>query len=488
MATLDLENNTIVLRIVYDGPAAAGKTTSVRSLGVSLGRDVVTPREAGERTLYFDWMDYTGGRFEGMALRCQVVSVPGQQLLSRRRNAILRTADVVVYVTHVTEENLSDTLDTLTAVRAIASSEEPVPAAVVLQANKQDLGTSPGRDALRTACERAGLSLGIVESIATRGSGVREAFVLAVRFALDRVKELRARGALREGPAAVDAADALLQWVEREDIADQAPAAPVITAPELSKVFESAEPIDATQQMLREGETTRVPDDSVPTGMVWPPIDGRAWIADATRMGTEALARNEGGWLLDTPHGWRLQSPIAARFATSHEARAALVSWARFHTQHAALLSRPRALAVVDDGRGAFRLWQLFRREPSLREHMAEQLDQHDPAAVAKVVLEAARLLVEADTAVRATRSPVRVTIDNVGQEDGLARFVGLFPSSPDELGDDPLRVLEGFRGFFRDFRVDREELFIAMYRLAQRRGDEAALTIVRRLEALARR
>ena len=73
MAILDREREVIVLRIVYDGRAGAGKTTTVRALGERLGRRVTTPEASGERTLFFDWADYTGGLFEGLQLRCQIV-------------------------------------------------------------------------------------------------------------------------------------------------------------------------------------------------------------------------------------------------------------------------------------------------------------------------------------------------------------------------------------------------------------------------------
>ena len=64
MARLDLDRDCVVVRIVYDGTARSGKTTTLRSLGVSLGREVETPAETEGRTLYFDWLDYTGGRFD----------------------------------------------------------------------------------------------------------------------------------------------------------------------------------------------------------------------------------------------------------------------------------------------------------------------------------------------------------------------------------------------------------------------------------------
>src|SRR5579864_6982644 len=127
MAVLDLERDVIVIRIVYDGPPLAGKTTSVRALAHSLARSVETPLEASGRTVFFDWMEYTGGLFEGHQIRCQVVSVPGQPDLAARRRA------------HVGQ-----------LVEILRAQGEP-PIGVVVQANKQDVPGALSRDAIREA-------------------------------------------------------------------------------------------------------------------------------------------------------------------------------------------------------------------------------------------------------------------------------------------------------------------------------------------------
>ena len=59
---------------------------------------MTTVAEVGERTLWFVWLEYTGGLFEGRQIRCQIITVPGQTVLGHRRRAILETADVVVFV------------------------------------------------------------------------------------------------------------------------------------------------------------------------------------------------------------------------------------------------------------------------------------------------------------------------------------------------------------------------------------------------------
>src|SRR3954469_21794785 len=118
MAVLDPERNAVVIRIVYDGPPHAGKTTSVKALARSLMRTVDTPLEAAGRTMFFDWMEYTGGLFEGHQIRCQIVSVPGQPDLAARRRALLESADVVVFV--------ADTSDRASVERSVAHVHQMV--------------------------------------------------------------------------------------------------------------------------------------------------------------------------------------------------------------------------------------------------------------------------------------------------------------------------------------------------------------------------
>ena len=76
MAVIDDTRGVLVVRIVYDGPALSGKTTSLKALARGVSSQVTTPAESAGRTLFFDWVDYVGGLFDGRQIRCQIVSVP----------------------------------------------------------------------------------------------------------------------------------------------------------------------------------------------------------------------------------------------------------------------------------------------------------------------------------------------------------------------------------------------------------------------------
>src|SRR4051812_37492882 len=120
MAVIDSDAGEIVIRLVYDGPPEAGKTTSLRALAGSLARPTQSPAEdANGRTLWFDWMEYIGGRFEGCQIRCQIVSVAGQRELVSRRRRIIAGADVVVFVADSTAGELQNNVDYLEELRSM---------------------------------------------------------------------------------------------------------------------------------------------------------------------------------------------------------------------------------------------------------------------------------------------------------------------------------------------------------------------------------
>src|SRR5688500_8756428 len=98
MPTIDAARGVLVIRIVYDGPDLSGKTTSLKALARGVSSHVECPEEREGRTLYFDWMEYVGGLFEGRQISCQIVSVPGQRELAHRRRLLLESADAVVCV------------------------------------------------------------------------------------------------------------------------------------------------------------------------------------------------------------------------------------------------------------------------------------------------------------------------------------------------------------------------------------------------------
>lgn len=199
----------IVLRVVVDGPSTAGKTSTARALGDQFGRPVITPAEEHGRTLLFDWLDHEGGRSDGRAIRTQVVAVPGH--LPHLRARLLITADVVLFVADTSRGGLVRSRNALDQLREVLNAiPDPAPGLIV-QANKRDLPDAVPMDEVHRVLDLSDRDT-VIESVATEGGGVRQAFVFAVREGL---KHVRASSEERIAERQLDA-DTLLAELDQD--------------------------------------------------------------------------------------------------------------------------------------------------------------------------------------------------------------------------------------------------------------------------------
>lgn len=410
MAVLDPERGAVVVRIVYDGPPFAGKTTSLRSLGRSLLASVVTPLEAAGRTVFFDWMEYTGGIFEGHPIRCQLVSVPGQPNLSPRRRALLRDADAVVFVADTSTETHVERSREYVGELARLLGAGADPAGIVVQANKRDVAGAVPLPRVRQVLGGAAAGVAVLESAAHEGRGVREAFVFAVRLALDRVRELVRAGRLPRGRPAVDDAEALLRALEVE-------------APAPLRPSDSVPP-----PAMHAPAVPRPPDASVASGAIWPAVGGRLTLHEATSTLPRVSRAGDGDWVAGLGTDFRLHSARGAAYVDLDAGRRAILAWAREHAARAGVLSAQRCIVLADTGDGLVRLWQIVRTEPSLSDGLRDAAADLDEDALLAATSEAARLLGE--VAAQEGASGLPLSFDTVGRADDGARFVGLFPST----------------------------------------------------------
>ena len=97
------------IKIVYYGPAAAGKTTSLQYLARRLGVEVIEVPLAGDRTIFFDFAPVTQ-RYGNWRVKFDFFTLPGQPKYSKSRALILSGAQGIVYVAdsqyNAAEENL----------------------------------------------------------------------------------------------------------------------------------------------------------------------------------------------------------------------------------------------------------------------------------------------------------------------------------------------------------------------------------------------
>lgn len=511
MPIIDDERGVLVLRLVYDGPPLSGKTTTLRTLARGLGVDIVTPEERDGRTMYFDWLDYVGGIFDGRRIRCQVVSVPGQTELASRREALLESADAVVLVADSLPEPFGRALQLARELVPILRQRRP-PTGVVVQANKRDAPGALSRSELRDRLDRIA-PIALTETIATSGDGVREAFVLGVRLALDRVRALAEAGAIPRGRPDVDDPTALLDRLRSLPTVTVSPTASPLevapptaaseVAPPAASVVSSAsasispaaprsEPADPVSVLVaaiapsgpvgadahipaprpivelddEAAETTAVasnappprdpvhvlvsaleerrpeerlfrPDPNMPSGFIWPPVDGRTLLHEVAQLALVPERTSRGDWSA-SGGGWRFHSRGPAIYADVNEGRAALIAWARLHAASSRLLSPGRALILADAGREQVRLWQLVRVEAPLRETL-EEASTRAPGGVVLALMFATMQLVRARQSLSASRARLPCTLWTVGT-DAMRQpiFVGVMPEEAEGADPEP--------------------------------------------------
>ncbi|MDX1999795.1 MAG: GTPase domain-containing protein [Thermoanaerobaculia bacterium] len=419
MAQLDVARGRLVIRIVYDGPAFAGKTSSVRSLGQTFGREVFSSEAPDGRTLHFDWMDYEGGRFESFSLACQVITVPGQPELASRRRALLDTADAVVFVVDSRQERLADGLQALSSLRAVLADRPAPRPGLLVQANWRDALGAVALDTLRAEMD-LGEAVGVTESVATDGTGIRQTFVLAVRLALDRAAALIQAGTLAEGPPEIEGGPALLAALERLERDSELLHLPKTDAPPPVTVkLPEAPPEPAPHRPV-------LPTADLPIGRVWPPVAGRLILHEADAAAAVMQERPSGDWAAQNGR-WFFSSAATTSYHQEEAARTALLEWARWHTTVAPHLSPHRCLAMVEPQPGAWRVWQVLRAEPSLAWDLERSLRNESVAAFVAALAEAFRLLTEWGPRIAAAHLPV--TLDSVGVREHRLVYVGAVPS-----------------------------------------------------------
>jgi signal recognition particle receptor subunit beta len=397
------EQQQLLLRIVYDGPARAGKTTTLRALAEILGRPVRSSESPRGRTLHFDWMEHQGGRFGELAVRCQVLTVPGQRVYEARRRALLAEADAVVFVVGSRRQEIDLAVRSLAILRdQLAGTARPHPG-VLVQANKRDL---PQAIPIPELHQRLGLdeTIGSTASIASQGDGVLQPFVMAVRLALDRVDELLRQGRVSSGAESSTTAEALLNSLDH-----LAPTRP------LAEAMSSA-------PSLPPG----LPRLDAPPGWVWPPVEGRLSLLDAARHEVSIAA--EGGDCRGEAGPWMVHAAGAARYEDEASARLALLEWARWHADHDRYLSPGRCLAIAEaPAEGGLQLWQFVRRERTLTAQLSHAIQQEPPEELARTLFSAIQAVERVHRAV--APSGPRVSFDTVGMLSNGPAYVALAPT-----------------------------------------------------------
>ncbi len=92
----------ISAKVVFYGPGLSGKTTTLKHIFTSVKPqrrgELVTLATEGDRTIFFDFLPLHVKEVQGMGVRFQLYTVPGQVFYAATRKLVLQGADGVVFV------------------------------------------------------------------------------------------------------------------------------------------------------------------------------------------------------------------------------------------------------------------------------------------------------------------------------------------------------------------------------------------------------
>lgn len=92
----------ISAKVVYYGPGLSGKTSSLRYVYEAVRPErrgqLLTLATEGDRTIFFDFLPLTVNQVQGMGVRFQLYTVPGQVFYEATRRLVLNGSDGVVFV------------------------------------------------------------------------------------------------------------------------------------------------------------------------------------------------------------------------------------------------------------------------------------------------------------------------------------------------------------------------------------------------------
>jgi signal recognition particle receptor subunit beta len=229
MPVFDPLMRRLVVRIVYDGPGTAGKTTNVQQIcrlfPVSKRSELYTPAALKGRTMFFDWLEVDLATKGSLPVRVQILSVTGQETRSYRRRPLLKSADAVVFVCDSRVNHVDNNRQRLLLLQRYLR-ERPFAAPYLIQANKQDLPEALAPKELMAAL-RWKHSVPVVPAVASESKGVAETFQQAARAAARYAQSIineRGISALAGTPDTPDnLLDSLLALEERIDSLEAEP-------------------------------------------------------------------------------------------------------------------------------------------------------------------------------------------------------------------------------------------------------------------------
>ena len=180
MVEINHKDRFLRAKILYYGPAAGGKTTTLQMLHrLARGErreELVSVNTAQDRTILFDLLPLSTPAFRSYELRFQIVAVPGQKFYGATRKMLLKNADSIVFVANSATDRWQENLQSMKEMTEYLLDHgiEPSSIPIVFQYNKRDLPDITDLKIMERGLNARGAPS--FSSVATEGKGVLETF------------------------------------------------------------------------------------------------------------------------------------------------------------------------------------------------------------------------------------------------------------------------------------------------------------------------
>ena len=212
MVQINFGQREVNCKVVYYGPAMAGKTTNIEwihqhSPQAHVGDLVSITTTETDRTLYFDFLPLDLGLVSGMRTKFKLYTVPGQVYYNATRKLVLQGSDGVIFVADSRPERMNDNVEALMNLRMnldeLGLPIERLP--LVLQYNLRDLPNAMTVRDMDARLNPKGF-LPVYSGIARDGTGVFACLMEVSRSVIDKLNQHPLEdGGIRPDRGTVDA-------------------------------------------------------------------------------------------------------------------------------------------------------------------------------------------------------------------------------------------------------------------------------------------
>ncbi len=180
------------LKIVYYGPALAGKTTNLEFIHAktnpALRGNLISLKTWQDRMIYFDFLQLELGQIRGLRPKFNLYTVPGQVYHSASRRLVLQGADGIVFVADSQASRLQANLETLANLEhnlgELGYDLKTFP--FIVQYNKRDLADALPVPQLKQAFGYSEAPQ--IDAVAIKGIGVFDTLKAAVNTVIANVQ------------------------------------------------------------------------------------------------------------------------------------------------------------------------------------------------------------------------------------------------------------------------------------------------------------